>query len=453
MRRLLILVVLMSMCGTTSAEPLTKAEVDRFVQPLVDGEWCQSVVVGLVDREGKSVVYSYGRTSPAAGGSVPNGKTVYEIGSATKAFTGVLLADMVQRGEASLDDPVQKLLPAEVKLPQKGDRSITLLDLVTHRSGLPRLPDNMSPKDPANPYADYTKEQLYAFLQKWEPAREPGEAYEYSNLGVGLLGHLLARKAGKSYEALLTERVLKPAGMSDSSITLSADQKKRLAPPFDADGSPVKNWDLSVLAGAGGLRSTGDDMVKFVHAAMATGAPSSKTFAFSYESRARAVGDNDIGLAWHISTGSKSVWHNGQTAGYHSYVGFVPAKAGVVVLTNTATGLIDEVGAKLLARLEGKPAEPKQLKTAVKLKATALAPLVGKYPLAPQFVLNITREDDRLYLQATGQPRFRLFASSPLEFYLRAVDARVTFDQPVGGKSPKLVLHQNGQDMPGVRQK
>src|SRR3954462_12153798 len=215
----------MGVCGTTFAELLPKAEMDRFVQPLVDGEWCQSIVVVLVDRDGKRVVYGYGRTSPNANGSAPDGKTIYEIGSATKAFTGVLLADMVQRGQVSLDDPVQKLLPAEVKLPQKGEHPMTLLDLATHRSGLPRLPENLTPKDPGNPYADYTEKQLYAFLQKWEPARAPGDSYEYSNLGMGLLGHLLARKAGKSYEALLTERVLKPAAMNDTSITLTPGQK------------------------------------------------------------------------------------------------------------------------------------------------------------------------------------------------------------------------------------
>jgi CubicO group peptidase (beta-lactamase class C family) len=269
---------------------------------------------------------------------------------------------------------------------------------------------------------------------------------------MGLLGHVLARNAGKSYEALLTERVLKPAGMMDTSITLNASQKKRLSPPFDADGSPNANWDLPTLAGAGALRSTADDMLRFVRTAMATTGPSAKTYAFSYESRARAGGDNDMGLAWHINTTSKAVWHNGQTGGYHSFVGFLPGSGGVVVLTNTAVGQIDDAGAKLLARLHGKPAKPQELKTSVKLKAAALEPLVGAYPLAPQFVVNITRDGDRLFLQATGQPRFRLYASSPLEFHLRVVDARVTFDQPVGGKSPKLVLHQNGQDMPGVRQ-
>jgi CubicO group peptidase (beta-lactamase class C family) len=447
-----VLVALVAaMAPMRASEALPEAEVDPYVQGLIDNEWCQSLTVGLIKPDGSRSVYGYGRTSAGAGGREPDGKTVYEIGSVTKAFTGVLLAEMVKRGDVALDDPVQKYLPDTLKLPQKGDRPITLLDLATHRSGIPRMPDNFAPKEPGNPYADYGVDRMYTFLRGWKPQRAPGEAYEYSNLGTGLLGHVLALKAGKTYEALLTERVLKPAGMGDTSIALSDGQRKRLAPPHNAELAPAANWDIPTFAGAGALRSTTDDMLKFLRVALSDDAELSKVFPSSYENRARAGGDNDIGLGWHINSKSKAVWHNGETGGYHSYCAFVPGKGGVVVLANTGTGMIDDVGIRLLMKLIGEPSEPPTVKPSVKLKPETLKPLLGVYPLAPNFALTITRDGEKLYLQATDQPRFRLFAVSETEFYLRVVDARVTFDQPVDGKCPRLVLYQNGQVMPGPR--
>src|SRR5208283_4407870 len=117
-----------------------------------------------------------------------DGDTVFEIGSITKVFTALLLADMAQRGEVALTDPVSKYLPKGVKMPGRNGHAIMLQDLATHTSGLPRLPSNMKPKDFMNPYADYTPELLYQFLSSYELPRDPGSKWEYSNLGAGLLG-------------------------------------------------------------------------------------------------------------------------------------------------------------------------------------------------------------------------------------------------------------------------
>jgi len=129
--------------------------------------------------------------------------TVFEIGSITKVFTALLLADTVARGEVKLTDPVEKYLPAEGRPKSVDNKPISLLDLVTYTSGLPRLPTNFSPQDKANPYADYTVEQLYKFLSEYTPRYYPGSHYEYANLGFGLLGHVLALQAGRSYEELV----------------------------------------------------------------------------------------------------------------------------------------------------------------------------------------------------------------------------------------------------------
>jgi D-alanyl-D-alanine-carboxypeptidase/D-alanyl-D-alanine-endopeptidase len=239
------------------------AEIREILVDRIDTQH-QSVgiVVGVIGPEGRRAI-SYGHLEK--GDAHPlSGDTVFEMGSVTKVFTSLLLADMVQKGEVSLDDPVAKYLPAMVKMPTRNGRVITLVDLATHTSGLPRLPTNLKPKDPANPYADYSVEQMYEFLSSYELTRDIGSKYEYSNLGGGLLGHVLALKAGKSYEELVESRICGPLGMHDTRITLTPEMKARLAVGHDASMNSVANWDLPTLAGAGAIRSTANDMLTFV---------------------------------------------------------------------------------------------------------------------------------------------------------------------------------------------
>src|SRR5437016_11097706 len=143
---------------------------------------------------------------------------------------------MVDHGEVRLDDPVAKYLPSSVRVPSRNGRQITLLDLVTQSSGLPRMPSNFTPRDSMNPYADYSVQQLYAFLSSYQLTRDIGATYEYSNLGVGLLGHALALKAGTSYEQLVTRRVLIPLQMKETAITLTPALRARLALGHDGEG-------------------------------------------------------------------------------------------------------------------------------------------------------------------------------------------------------------------------
>jgi len=310
------------------------------------------IVVGIYEN-GTTRVVALGR-SGAPNDSL-DGNTVFEIGSITKVFTSTLLADMAARGLVSLDDPVAKYLPASVRVPSRNGRSITLLDLATQHSGLPRLPDNMKPADPDNPYADYTREQMYEFLSRYELTRDPGATFEYSNLGVGLLGDALSLRAGTSYEALVLDRILQPLGMRDTRITLTPIMRSRLARPYDARGLPTKNWDLPALAGAGALRSTANDMLRFAIAALGTpGTPAAVASALAEAERPRRELGTDgtarIGLNWFTArTGPvEIVWHNGGTGGYRSFLGLDKARGrAVVVLTNSGNG-VDDVGRHLL---------------------------------------------------------------------------------------------------------
>jgi CubicO group peptidase (beta-lactamase class C family) len=413
------------------------------------------IVVGVIEPKGRRVV-GYG--SLDKGDPRPlNGDTIFEIGSATKVFTSLLLADMVQRGEVALADPVAKYLPADVKVPERGGRAITLVDLSTHTSGLPRMPSNFNPTDPANPYADYSVQQLYQFLSSYQLPRDIGSKFEYSNLGGGLLGQALARRAGMDYEALVRSRITQPLGMDNTGITLSPQMKARLALGHNDKLVTVPNWDLPALAGAGALRSSVNDMLTFLAANLGyVKSPLAPAMAamLSVRRPTGAPGLGEIGLGWLITKPSDDeiVWHNGGTGGYRSFIGYdAKTRVGVVVLSNTFTGSgVDDIGMHLLdshAPLLPAPKEHKEIAVDPKI----FDGYVGQYQLAPNFILTVTRDGDHLFTQATGQSKVQVFPESQRDFFLKIVDAQITFETDASGRATSLTLHQNGANMPAKR--
>src|SRR5215510_13382960 len=244
---------------------LGSAEISEIlVKRIVQQKQAVGIVVGVIEPTGRRVV-AYGNL--ANGDPRPlDGDTIFEIGSISKVFSSMLLADMVNRKEVALDDPAAKYLPGHVKMPERSGKSITLLDLSSQTSGLPPLPAILKVKDPANPYAGYTVDDLYEFLSSYTLPRDPGCEFEYSNLGVGLLGHLLANRAGMDYESLIRSRITQPLAMPDTGITLSSSMKQRMATGHNAFLAPVTNWGCSTLAGAGALRSSANDMLTFLEA-------------------------------------------------------------------------------------------------------------------------------------------------------------------------------------------
>jgi CubicO group peptidase (beta-lactamase class C family) len=435
------------------APAVDRDAVDRLATPLLEHGWCEGLVIGVLDEHGPRT-FGYGRFSET-NATTPDGDTVFEIGSMTKAFTGTLLADAVTRGESALDDPVQKYLPESVKLNlTKSGKPITLAHLASHASGLPRMPTNFHPADGKNPYADYTVETLNAFLGDFEPSREPGAKYEYSNLGMGLLGHVLAARENKTYEQLLRARVLAPLGMKDTHIATDADARSRLAPGHNPDGDPLPNWDWDALVACGGIRSSANDILKFLAANMDPDGPIADAARLARKPLAKAMTGNEVGLGWHVARNRSLVWHNGQTGGYHSYCGFVPdKKVGVVVLSNTGTGLVDELGVKLIDQLRGRDVEPIALRETADVPSDSLDRLVGRYLLTPSLMaLEVTREGEKLFCRATGQDRFRIYPASETSFFYKVVDAQIEFtlDKP-GNRAITLVLHQNGLKLPGIR--
>ncbi len=429
----------------------SKDQVDSLVQPLLDEHAFVGCVVGIV-KDGKAHVYGYGETTKGDG-KTPKGSTVYEIGSVTKAYTGVLLADAANAGVVKLDEPLQSYVPEALRVPVKDGKPITMEHLATHTSGLPRLPSNLLPQDVRNPYADYTPKQMAEFLMAYELPRVPGE-YEYSNYGMGLLGHVLARKQGTNYEKLLIDRIAEPLGMKDTCITLSSVQRERLAPPYNALLQPDKNWDTPTLAGAGAIRSTVADQVKFLKACLTKDdKPVSKAIQLSFEKRHTTKDGLGVGLGWHIARDGITRLHSGMTGGYSSWIAVVPEmKAGVVVLTNTASPKTDVLGEQLTRVACGIKVEPPRKRKEIAIDAKILDTYAGYYAFTPDFGVTVSEEDGKLMVQATGQPKLQWFAETKTKYFCKEVDAQIHFVANAKGEVNHLVLHQNGVTLTATRE-
>lgn len=446
LRSLLLATVTCILAGPSlvrAQAPEIPEDVKTSIHTRVDHEYNVSIIVGVVNPQGTQY-YSYGRMDLSSDRK-PDETTVFEIGSISKVFTSLLLADMVERGELAFDDPIERHLPHTVSAPTRGGKSITLLHLATHRSGLPRMPDNFSPADPANPYADYSVEQMYEFLSGHTLRRDIGAEYEYSNYGAGLLGHILSLRGAMSYDDLVRQRIANELGMEDTRISLTPDMRQRLATGH-AGMKAVANWDIPTLAGAGALRSTARDMLTFLAANMGL-KPSGLYSAMqtTHQSRHDAgSAQMRIGLGWHIRMREdrEIIWHNGGTGGYRSFIGFLRDEpTGVVVLTNTSTSA-DDIGFHLLD-----PSIPlREIRVPVEVAPAILESYVGRYELRPEVAVDIAMENGRLTLQVTGQSRFPLYAASETEFFLTVVNAQVTFQKDEQGAITSLVVHQGGVD-------
>ena len=309
------------------------------------------IVVGMLESDGRTRIVAFG--DPGPGQPPLDGNSVFEIGSITKVFTATVLAELVKEGKVKLDDPVQKYLPSSVHVPSRNERQITLGTLSEQNSGLPRMPANFHPADPANPYADYTVQQMYDFISGYQLPRDPGSLFEYSNLGVGLLGHALSLATGQPYEELERKRVWEPLKMTNTAITLTPWMKQHLALGHGENGDVVKNWDLPTFAGAGAIRSTTIDMLKFASANLhPERGKLEEAMAFAHQTRALAGAINrTIGLNWMIQqTGQTTViWHNGGTGGYRTFLGLDPKhNTAVVIMTNSNGAGADDIGMHLL---------------------------------------------------------------------------------------------------------
>jgi CubicO group peptidase (beta-lactamase class C family) len=541
MKRLVLLLVPLFLSVIAAAKPPadTQARLDAFAQKLPGG-----AAVAWTDADG-TVFFTAGKFSADDARPITP-DTQFEIGSVTKVFTALLLAESERLGKVSRNDPAAKyLLPA-------GDRAqgplakITLLSLTTHTSGLPRLPGNIGPAPDANPnpYANYDRASLVAALRLHGPAAPAGRAVAYSNFGVSVLGEALGAAWGADYADALTAHVLAPLGMKATTLGMTGTPAPAELAPAHAAGKRVPNWTFRASAPAGALRSTARDLALLLEAALGrrdTPLHAALEATLQPQHAAPEFGGH-IGLGWLLDEedGRQIVWHNGATAGSHAFVAFDRKSAqGVAILANGDAGSealgFGLLGAKppgmkpaalknaadypgrypltpgfaidIRARrgalsgqctgqppfalreiapdrfaLVGVPAEisfergadgavvalvlhqngrdqraPRgplaALPKEVALPPEQLAEYAGAYPIATAFVLTVTHEDGALFVQATGQQKFPVFASAKDEFFYKVVEARITFRRGADGKVTGLTLHQNGRDMPAARSK
>lgn len=446
-------VALVSFASIEDANPIPWPAIEKVANEFLLAESFPSLVLGIAI--GDRVEYrTFGRLTLAPDAKAPTVDTLYEIGSISKTFTGVLFADAVIRGELAIDAKLADHVPEGTTVPDEEETAITLAMLSNHSSALPRMPGNFTPRDGSNPYADYDTKKLYDALALVTLNRNPGTRYEYSNFAVGLLGQILVDECGATnYETLLRDRLLAPLGFRDTFIALDAAQLERLAPGHTADLEPASRWDFLALAPAGAIRASIQDLLKWGQAQYAgEESPLAKAIALSHQvSFEDPTNQTKVGLGWHISPVG-ALWHTGQTGGYHSYLGISKEqRTAVAGIANAGTGDVDKVADYALALCLGKnPAAPVVTKP-VAVSEKELDALAGTFRLQGPVIFTIVVEKEGLkrpkglWAQLTGQPSVRVYPESATRFRYRVVDAALSFEVE-NGVAKAVTLHQNGRD-------
>ncbi|MCA2997890.1 MAG: serine hydrolase [Rhodocyclaceae bacterium] len=435
--------VIAALPSNVEAEALLRAR-------LIDNGLVKGVAVALVDQSGIRVV-----TLGVSRDGVPLKESdLFEIGSVTKTFTGTLLAIAIERGEVAADDPVEKYLPQGIALRDRENAPIRLVDLATHRSGLPRLASNFKPKDGQNPYVDYTEADLISWVKSFKADKVRNDQYAYSNIGYGLLGYVLVRAAKTAdYASLVSERVFKPLGMNSTTAAPSA-MRSRLIQPHDPSGRPVPVWDLPTAhAGAGAIRATAGDMGIYVQA-LSGATTTSLANAFALATKAREQGPNlinPIGFAFmRVPLAERTlINHDGATLGSSASLVVDPnAKEGVFLVANTQAKLT-ELAIHLLDKRMPLPALdlPKQ----IAVSAQTLAQYAGTYKLTEAMSVTVRLREGKLTAQATGQGEFELFAESQTKFFAKVTPLVIMFADVAEGKARSFVLEQGGAKLRASR--
>ena len=435
---------MLSLTWTAWAQvPTIPENVKTSVRQRVDYGYAPSVVVALMNTNGPTY-FSYGRTDLDDGHPVDE-NTLFEIGSVTKVFTSTLLADFAQRGLLQLTNAIQNYLPAGIVAPTRSGRNITLTHLSAHTSGLPSFPTNLKIIDGRNPFAGYTEPQMFEFLDSYQLTRNPGTTYEYSNYAVGLLGALLGRHAGASYEDLVVQWIANDLGLPDTRIRLNADQQRRLARGFSGV-VPIPPFDMPVLEAAGDLRSTARDLLLFL--AANRGWHSTRLNpAMTEAQRSRSTTGTpnlSIALGWHLLSlnAGTAVWHDGATIGHRAFVGFMRNGRTLVVVLSNSDYDVSGIGFHLL--------DPSVPLAAVRQPATvselSLRQFVGRYEGAGGDDFTIVLSRSHLTIEYSGDQgrALTIHPSGGNRFFLTFPEASATFTTNSSGHATGLRWTQSG---------
>lgn len=459
---LLPLVTLVSAANSQAQSKAQTPSDHEIMQILIDRidsmQKSKGMVVGIVTPQGKRII-TYGKAK-LGDERVLNENTLFEIGSSTKLFTCLLLSDMVKKGEVKLNDPVNKYLPKKTKLPQFNGHPITLLDLATHTSGLPFQPSDL--KVSVENYKSYSDNQLFNFVSNYKLTAKPGTVWTYSNLGIGLLAKALSNRAGKDYAVLIKERITAPLKLENTVFTLSSKQNKILAQGYDAKGVPAPQWSLPSMAGAGSLKSTTTDLLKFLSAFMGLQrTPLLPAMQAMFDSTRPAQSFMQALGWWVIPFGQKNDYiyaMGGQTFGYTSSIAYDPVqKIGVVVLSNSE---INDGGLAWHILRSSWPVETSKTKQTINSRKEIVIDLklldlyIGTYQFESSGgTIAIERSGNNLIMKSSTTPPdgLKLYPESQNRFFIKEAELEVTFDSDLATKAASLVLRFGGKDYTAKR--
>jgi CubicO group peptidase (beta-lactamase class C family) len=438
--------------GQNSGDLLNDNEIRRLaverIKALGGEQNGVGIVVGTISSEARKITSAGERSLDDP--HPPDGDTVFEIGSVTKVFTALLLAEMAEKNEVGLNNPVAKYLPAGFKIPEGSGKTISLLDLATHTSGLPFMP-NESTISNDSAAAKYSTADLYRFIASSELRSGVGEKWEYSNIGYWLLSEALAARAGLDYESLLRKRVITPLGLTNTVFALSQEMKANFAAGHNAvlqPSSPISTLPIySIMPAAGGLYSTANDLLQLLAVAMDyEHSPLDGAMRLTWNTRRPMSHGLEQALGWTIIREQNSllIVHDGGTFGYATSIAWDPVRrVGVVVLSNQVANVGD------IARHLLRPSIPLEKPTVTKRTEVALDPAtldiyVGNYKATGEGIFAVARETDSLTIRSPaewGLPKFRLHPENRQDFFAAELPMRVAFQFENDGSVKKMLVY------------
>ncbi len=455
--RALVGASMLGLAAFSVAQTLAQPKLQALITERVD-QHKQAVGIAAFTLDEKGVQFAVHGSQSATKAIAITPDTLFEIGSISKTFTGLLLAELVVKGIVKLDDPVEKYLPDAMTLRDRGNAPIQLIDLATHRAGLPRLPPDFAPRVEANPYADFDEKALINSLKvlsgdKTLPRRDT--RHDYSNLGFGLLGYALGRADGSNYTAALQKRILTPLSLSATFSTVPESERSRFSDGHDEKLKTVPHWDFDALAGAGTLRMSVRDLARYASAALGIEkTPLTDAFALAMRLHAKTEREaNTIGLAWIRGKLNEREFlnHDGGTFGFSSTLWLDTTRKQASGVIANAFVPVNDIGLHAL-----EPSVPPRdlaikSQTSIALTAAQLAEFAGIYKLSPAMNVAITVRGNQIFAQTTAQSEFELFAKSPRSFFAKIAPIAIEFGEAKEGKAQSFMLLQGGQKMPAPR--
>lgn len=426
------------------------AAVEAAARPFWESGWMPSLSIALVS--GEHVRFINGGQQSAARPEPPTEDSLYAIGSVSKTFTGLMLADAVERGEVALEAPLRDLLPAGATAPEFEGTPIRLQHLTTHTSALPR--DAIEADGPLeNWYRGYTVEMLWDWLSGVTLSRAPGAEIEYSNAAVGVLGQTLAFLGGVSYEARLAERVTGPLGLTDTVLPLDPDRASKFV-PGRYNEAEVEYWDLGAAGPAGAIVSSTRELARYLQAQVGViDTPLDAAIERSQTPLFEISPGRHVAYNWFTQDEPHYLFHDGAVPGHSTFVIFQPdTDQAVVVLSAAWTYAIYPLGNYATAALAGVDVPIPEPPPEIEADPATFDQYVGRYNLG--FGSNgftVSRQEDLLLFRVDDQPDLVLYAEGPDAFHLRVVQARITFERAEDGTVRRCTLHQNGQEITGSR--